>query len=91
MRRYALTGKLAERRESDSSARGLARRSLLRYLAASPLFASALWPQVQRALAEDEEGEVIAAVNEAINVFDFHAVARKAACSALWLPRDRDA
>lgn len=61
----------------DSSARGLARRSLLRYLAASPLLASPLWPQVQRALAGDEEGEVIAAVNEAINVFDFHAVARE--------------
>ena len=73
----ASPGKLADRSGSDSAARGMARRSLLRYLAASPLLASPLWPQVQQALAGDEEGEVIAAVNEAINVFDFHAVARE--------------
>ena len=62
-----------------------ARRTFLRYLAASPLFASgALAPARGISAAADERsreayelGEVISSVNEAINVFDFHAVARE--------------
>ncbi len=63
----------------------LARRTFLRYLAASPLFASgALAPMRGILAAADaggreayEMGEIISSVNEAINIFDFHAVARK--------------
>ena len=62
-----------------------ARRTFLRYLAASPLFASgALAPRRGMSAAADERsreayelGEVISSVDEAINVFDFHAVARE--------------
>ena len=62
-----------------------ARRTFLRYLAASPLFASgALAPRRwisagahERDREAYELGEVISSVNEAINVFDFHAVARE--------------
>lgn len=57
--------------------RKLARRSLLRYLAASPILAGTLLSQAPRTRAEAEEGDVIAAVNEAIDVFDFHATARE--------------
>jgi isopentenyl diphosphate isomerase/L-lactate dehydrogenase-like FMN-dependent dehydrogenase len=49
----------------------------LRYLAASPLLTPPLWPQLQQAIAGGEEGELISAVHEAINIFDFHAVARQ--------------
>ena len=62
-----------------------ARRTFLRYLAASPLFASGvLAPGRGISAAADERsreayelGEVISSVDEAINVFDFHAVARE--------------
>ena len=62
-----------------------ARRTFLRYLAASPLFASGvLAPRRGMSAAADERsreayelGEVISSVDEAINVFDFHAVARE--------------
>ncbi len=62
-----------------------ARRTFLRYLAASPLFASgALAPARGISATADkrsreayELGEVISSVNEAINVFDFDAVARE--------------
>ena len=62
-----------------------ARRTFLRYLAGSPLFASAAWGPMRGVLAAAEEdsyavpkpGEVISSVDEAINVFDFEAVARK--------------
>ena len=61
-----------------------ARRTFLRYLAASPLFASGvLAPRRGISAAADERsreayelGEVISSIDEAINVFDFHAVAR---------------
>ena len=62
-----------------------ARRTFLRYLAGSPLFASAALAPMRGVLAAAEEdsysvpkpGEVISSVDEAINVFDFEAVARK--------------
>lgn len=50
-----------------------ARRAFLRFLAASPLLAAAprLWGE------DPEIGEIVSAAEEAINVFDFHAVARE--------------
>ena len=62
-----------------------ARRTFLRYLAGSPLFASAALAPMRGVLAAAEQdsysvpkpGEVISSVDEAINVFDFEAVARK--------------
>lgn len=57
--------------------KNMARRTLLRYLAMSPVLATPLWPQISRTISDGEDGEVIAAVHEAINVFDFHAVARE--------------
>ncbi len=49
-----------------------ARRAFLRFLAASPLLAATLRSQA----VDPEIGELIKSVDEAINVFDFHAVAR---------------
>jgi len=65
--------------------RAHARRSFLRYLAASPVLASGLWSPLRGVLAAAEEasdhalesGELISSVEEAINVFDFDAVARE--------------
>ena len=61
------------------------RRRFLRYLAASPLLASGISPLAERlsaaadrGLETPEMGEIISSVDEAINVFDFHAAARKA-------------
>lgn len=62
-----------------------ARRTFLRYLAASPLFTSRALAAARGISAAAHErdreayelGEVISSVNEAINVFDFHAVARE--------------
>ena len=62
-----------------------ARRTFLRYLAGSPLFASAALGPMRGVLAAAKEdsysvpkpGEVISSVDEAISVFDFEAVARK--------------
>ena len=62
-----------------------ARRSFLRYLAASPLVAGGISPLTEslsaaadeRRFATSEAGELISSVDEAINVFDFHAAARK--------------
>ena len=64
---------------------GQARRAFLRYVAASPLVAAGMLPSLRGPLAAADEsrqqalemGEVISAVDEAINVFDFHAVARE--------------
>jgi isopentenyl diphosphate isomerase/L-lactate dehydrogenase-like FMN-dependent dehydrogenase len=63
---------------------GHARRAFLRYLAASPLLAAAAIEPLWRAAAADtdlpddsEMGEIISSVKEALNVFDFHAVARE--------------
>ncbi len=63
-----------------------ARRTFLRYLATSPLFAGGILPLTENLLAAPDErrpetseaGEAISSVDEAINVFDFHAAARKA-------------
>ena len=63
-----------------------ARRTFLRYLAGSPLIAGGISLPAERLSAAEGEGrletsemgEVISAVDEAINVFDFHAAARKA-------------
>jgi isopentenyl diphosphate isomerase/L-lactate dehydrogenase-like FMN-dependent dehydrogenase len=61
-----------------------ARRTFLRYLAASPLFASATFSPLRGLLsaaethvADWEMGQVVEAAKDAINVFDFHAVARE--------------
>ena len=62
-----------------------ARRTFLRYLAGSPLFASAALAPMRGVLAAAEQrsysapkpGEVISAVEEAVSVFDFEAVARQ--------------
>ena len=62
-----------------------ARRTFLRYLAGSPLFAAGAFEPMRGVLAAAEEGshavpkpdEVISAADEAINVFDFEAVARQ--------------
>ena len=53
-----------------------ARRSFLRYIAASPLFASGIVaaPGPEQA---HKIGDIVASVDEAINVFDLHAVARE--------------
>jgi len=53
-----------------------ARRSFLRYLAASPLFASGIVaaPGPEQA---HQLGDIVASVDEAINIFDLHAVARE--------------
>ena len=66
-------------------ARIQARRTFLRYLAGSPLFASAALAPMRGVLAAAEAGsysvpkpgELISSVDEAISVFDFEAVARK--------------
>ncbi len=60
-----------------------ARRTFLRYLAASPLLAGGISPLAENLSAAEgleasEMGDVISSVDEAINVFDFHAAARKA-------------
>ncbi len=63
-----------------------ARRTFLRYLAGSPLIAGGISPLAERLSAAEGEGrleasemgDVISSVDEAINVFDFHAAARKA-------------
>ena len=62
-----------------------ARRTFLRYLAGSPLFATGALAPIRGILAAAEEGkpsapglaDVISSIDEAINVFDFEAVARK--------------
>ena len=61
-----------------------ARRTFLRYLGASPLFASATFGPLRGLLsaaethvADWEMGQVVEAAKDAINVFDFHAVARE--------------
>lgn len=61
-----------------------ARRSFLRYLAASPLLAAGVLPSLHGLLAAAERendiseiGDVVSAAAEAINAFDFHAVARQ--------------
>ena len=62
-----------------------ARRTFLRYLVGSPLFASAALAPMRGVLAAAEEdsysvpkpSELISSVDEAISVFDFEAVARK--------------
>ncbi len=53
-----------------------ARRKFLRYLAASPLFASGLAaaPGPEQA---HQLGDIVGSVQEAINIFDLHAVARE--------------
>jgi 4-hydroxymandelate oxidase len=64
--------------------RAHARRAFLQYLAASPVLASGLWSPLRGVLAAADEGrdealesgELISSVEEAINVFDFHAAAR---------------
>ena len=62
-----------------------ARRTFLRYLAGSPLFATGALAPIRGILAAAEEGkpsapglaDVISSIDEAINVFDFEAVTRK--------------
>lgn len=61
-----------------------ARRHFLRYLAGSPLLAATAFGPTRvllRAAAESGEalelGEVVSSVDEALSVFDFHAVARE--------------
>ena len=61
--------------------RGVARRAFLRFLAASPLLRAAR-PDDGRPPVADELGQVIDSIDEAINVFDFHAVAREKLPSA---------
>jgi len=70
--------------EPRSKNRKEARRAFLRHVAASPLLAAGLALGERRILAAadqeragDELGDVIASIEDAINVFDFHAVARE--------------
>jgi len=70
---------------TKTQARVQARRSFLRYLAGSPLFAAGALAPMRGILAAAEEEspsaagslDVIASIDDAINVFDFEAVARK--------------
>jgi len=60
----------------DRTGRG-GRRALLRFLAASPVLAAFDLPAMWPALAAGRQSDPIAAAKDALDVFDFEAVARK--------------
>jgi 4-hydroxymandelate oxidase len=79
----------------DGTTKRVARRRLLQYLAASPLLASGALPAFAESIMRAEDlpadkmwlqatGEVIASAKEAVNVFEFEAVARAKLPPAHW-------